>query len=219
MIYSNILIIDVQLFPLRYWILLDAENVYLTCRQLHQEAFAFFLSHNEFELECSKAEYQWLRRLGAKGRNDLRKIILFEGWEDYATRIKEIWNETRIFNTLAQCQRLHLTIRMRPERWQWLLDSDSLRNIHGFSSVSAALVPRLEQRCWTHDHTRNPDALHWRFDRILRDKHVQTLDHMLVPFGSTYPNNYRIHRAVARVQSQASVNIDFDSGCFYCFLN
>ena len=184
-----------------------------TSRQLNTEAYPVFLSGNTFSLNGTTAHYQWLKKLGASGQAALRNVI-FAGT---SVAHSHPYSQTNfhIFNILAGCPKLSLTIDMHCAQLVSLYHMGTFDYLHGFARASYVLQEDRASKPWCPPHAVKwarymPAGNSWR---EIGEEAVQM---MLQDFLSVCPEKCLSHRSRRERRSASTLHIVCRYGCLFC---
>lgn len=171
-----------------------------TSRKVYLEALPVLLSDNEFEIALESRNYQWLRKLGSRGRNELRKLTLLihpPSFLEYTPRM---------ISLLSQCANLALTIKGKIYGIHALREHQFLKHLHGFgrASVAETAVATSEDCLVGSPHHIGPKQGNGITASLLRQ------------LGSACPPGCRVHVGKATMRPRASVRVECDMSCSFC---
>ena len=214
-IYSYVLVQAKQ--PLRVIRRADCEHtprnhataILATNHQVYSEARPVFLSGNTFMIRGNLVDHKWLNGLGREGWKYLRNVTLLDGSQLYSFLSK------RCLDLLSKCPGLSLTIKIHCTQLYNLDMIGVFENLHGFKQATAAeILPGLYRACRKRNHAALGMSSSWAIDE--GEEYVENL---LGKLESPCPSTCSMHKARDTLPYTASVHIDCDYGCEYCYRN
>ena len=180
--------------------------IIFTNRLIYSEAMPIFLSHNTFSIKGRRTEHTWLRRMRPEGRSELRNLTL-------EVSVVGRNHDFSLYNALSLCPQLHLTLKVRPSRLARasLENKGSLRNMHGFATVTSDALPKETDRCPNHEGVILAD---WEITQ--RRDLIQRCESLLKQFQAPCIGKCRVHQGRVGTHTQATIHVSFGRVCYEC---
>ena len=186
----------------------DATAILATSRRVYLEARRIFLSRNAFVIRANSADYKWLTSLGREGQRRLQKVFLVIDFQFHPHP-----SNHRIINILSRCPRLSLTIKVHCRQLVALYKIGAFKYLHGVSRVTVQKsMSGTNRGCELNHYGSHPRLLPSNYE--LEPAHVDTL---LEKLGSACPKGCIMHQGRNAADYVATVHVDCDYGCFFCY--
>lgn len=204
-IYRHVLVREAQPVRPKNWDFRSRPSgqftaILATSRAIYLEALPTLHSGNKFEISVSYYDYNWLKKLGLQGRNELRHLLIW-------TNVNHRLEDTGIFTLLAQCANLALTIKGSIYQLRLLHKRHRLKHLHGFSQISVTETAPATPNwgCF--------DAFPFWWTHVELEQGKITLRSLEAHFGSACPQGCRVHAGKGTMRPRVSLRVECNMHC------